>query len=124
MRRVAYLRTPEIEPRAAVVLDDVSKLLVVVALLSGCSVALMDKPRTAGARCAQGRTWPVVDAAIAAANLAALVVASEKGADLSNAVKFPIVFGAVGWGFVSMVSSANGFGWAGECRRPTSIVTR
>jgi hypothetical protein len=91
-----------------------AKVLVLVAFLSGCSVALQAKPnKTATRDCHTTHAYWVADAVLATASVAALSYAIANYGDDKLAT-----LGAGGvTGIVFLASAHNGYKWRGECAR-------
>jgi hypothetical protein len=88
--------------------------LVVLALVSGCSVALQAKPQKTAAKCSTTNAYWIADLVGVAAGLAAVAVAevTSNESDAPNAIAG---VGLVG-GVVFAASASNGYKWARECR--------
>lgn len=97
------------------------RLLAVLVLASGCSVALQAKPRAA-AKCSTTPAFWIADSVGVAAGAAAITtgLAMDSG-DTANAVAGVGVIA----GIVYLASAHNGYRWSRECSSgPTSVASR
>lgn len=100
-----------------------SRFLVVLALVSGCSVALQKKPKQA--ECSTTSAYWIADLAIAAAVAVSSVAYAELGSDESD---IPNTVGGVGLftGLAFGISADSGHRWAREClaNRDRAVASR
>ena len=94
-----------------------SKFLVVLALASGCSIALQSKPKSAS--CSTTPVFWIADSVGVAASVAALAVGLIVPRYTEAAA--PAAITSVAY----LASAHNGYKWAGQCRaRTESIAAR
>lgn len=94
------------------------RIVALLALVSGCSIALQSKPstgRVAASECSTSSAYWIADAVGVAAAVAAMTYSaatSDRGSDRANIIGGA---GAVG-GILYAASAGNGYRWAHECR--------
>lgn len=97
-----------------------AKLAVALVLLSGCSIALQSKPKTAPRDCSTTHGYWIADAVGVAAGVAAMAFAVVN----RNEEAGPIAGGAGAIGSVAYLASAgNGYSWRRQCAAGDVIPT-
>ena len=98
-----------------------TRLIVVLALLSGCSVVLQSKPSRASATCSTTPAFWIADSVGAAAGAAAIATGLAMGpSDGANAIAGAGVIA----GIVYLASAHNGYKWARGCREAPAVAAR
>jgi hypothetical protein len=97
------------------------RILLTLALVSGCSFALQSRPATGRNECTSSRVPAIVDTVITAGAVAAVVYGGivRNGTDAGNVTAG---IGAVG-GVVYLGSAVEGYRWSGACREMQSTTT-
>jgi hypothetical protein len=101
-----------------------SKILLVLAL-SGCSVALQSKPKTAGGSCSTSHAYWIADAVGVAAGLSGVAVSIAKGDSLGDVPAGIAAAGAL-VAVLYLASAGNGRTWRAQCAagRTESVAVR
>ncbi len=95
-----------------------TKILAVLALASGCSIALQSKPKTAGADCSTSHAYWIADAVGVAAGVAAIAAGLYVGGQAGNVISGPGALGSV----LYLASAHNGYKWRAQCEAHTEPV--
>lgn len=98
------------------------RFLTVLTLVSGCSVALQSKPKTAASDCSTTSAYWIADYVGVAAGIAAMaaaVVIRDRG-DAAGYIGGAGAIGTIGY----LASAENGRKWSRECRanQPSPIA--
>jgi hypothetical protein len=111
--------------RFGITFSPMGKLLAVLLLVSGCSVALQKKPRTAGADCSTSSTYWIADAVgVGVGGAAAVTGIALAASDHGDIGRITTGLGLVA-GVIYYASMDNGRKWARECStRSESIAAR